>query len=103
MEELPNVLWAYRITPRTGTGETPFCLTYGAEAVIPAEIGMPTYRISYFEEKENDEALQQSLDLVEERRDIAALREVKYKAIMAHHYNAKVLESISQVYVPAAL
>ncbi|KAL2227023.1 UNVERIFIED_CONTAM: Retrovirus-related Pol polyprotein from transposon [Sesamum indicum] len=38
-DELPGVLWAYRTTPRTSTGETPFSLVYGSEAVIPAEIG----------------------------------------------------------------
>ena len=30
-EELPIVLWAYRTTARTRTGETPFNLTYGIE------------------------------------------------------------------------
>ena len=44
-EELPNVLWAYRTTARTPTEETPFRLTYGSEAVIPVEIGLPTPRI----------------------------------------------------------
>ena len=32
-EELPNVLWAYRTTPKRSTGETPFSLTYGVEVV----------------------------------------------------------------------
>ena len=40
LEELPNVLWAYRTTARTSTGETPFRLTYGTEAVIPVEVGL---------------------------------------------------------------
>ena len=35
-DELPGVLWAYRTTVRTPTGETPFKLAYGSEAVIPA-------------------------------------------------------------------
>ena len=39
-EELPNVLWAYRTTPRRSTRETPFSLTYGAEVVIPAEVNL---------------------------------------------------------------
>ena len=33
VEELPNVLWAYRTTPRRSAGETPFSLTYGVKAV----------------------------------------------------------------------
>ena len=36
-DKLPSVLWAYRKTTRTPTGETPFRLAYGSEAVIPAK------------------------------------------------------------------
>ena len=39
-EELPNVLWAYCTTLRRSTRETPFSLTYGAEAAIPAEVNL---------------------------------------------------------------
>ncbi|GAU34620.1 hypothetical protein TSUD_394110 [Trifolium subterraneum] len=44
VEELPHVLWAYRTTPHSTTGETPFRLAYGTEAVIPVEIGEPSCR-----------------------------------------------------------
>nr|GFB14841.1 reverse transcriptase domain-containing protein [Tanacetum cinerariifolium] len=44
VEELPHVLWAHRKMIKTSHGDTPFSLTYGTEAVIPTEIGMPTYR-----------------------------------------------------------
>ena len=42
-EELPNVLWAYRTTAKIPTGETPFRLTFGTEAVIPVEIGLTSW------------------------------------------------------------
>ena len=44
-DKLPSVLWAYRTTARTPTRETPFRLAYGANAVIPAEIGLTSYRV----------------------------------------------------------
>ena len=44
VEEFPHVLWTYRMTPRKSTRETPFSMTYGAEAVIPLENGFPTMR-----------------------------------------------------------
>ncbi|RVW31532.1 hypothetical protein CK203_087975 [Vitis vinifera] len=44
VEELPGVLWAYRTTPGRPTGNTPFALAYGMDAVIPTEIGLPTIR-----------------------------------------------------------
>ncbi|XP_072071890.1 uncharacterized protein [Arachis hypogaea] len=43
-DELGSVLWSYRTTPQTTTGETPFRLTYGVEAVISVEIGDPSPR-----------------------------------------------------------
>ncbi|GKV13815.1 hypothetical protein SLEP1_g24790 [Rubroshorea leprosula] len=37
VDELKKVLWSCRTTPSSATGETPFSLAYGAEAVIPVE------------------------------------------------------------------
>ncbi|GJW88985.1 retrotransposon protein, putative, ty1-copia subclass [Tanacetum coccineum] len=37
----PRVLWAHRTMIKSSNGDTLFSLTYGTEAVIPAEIGMP--------------------------------------------------------------
>ena len=69
VEELPHVLWTYRTTPRRSTGEMPFSMTYGAEAVIPLETGFPTLRISFFTPSSNDGLLEKSLDLTKERRE----------------------------------
>ena len=69
LDKLPSVLWVYRTTARTPIGETPFRLTYGTDAVIPAEVGLTSYRVeSYSEDKnrENEEALGLQLDLVDE-------------------------------------
>nr|GEU83307.1 reverse transcriptase domain-containing protein [Tanacetum cinerariifolium] len=62
---------------RLGNGEMPFSLTYGMEAVIPVEIGMPTLRTAKVDMIKNDEALEINLDLLEERRDQAAIQEAK--------------------------
>ncbi|GJV25006.1 reverse transcriptase domain-containing protein [Tanacetum coccineum] len=90
MEELPHVLWAHRPMINSSNGDTPFSLTYGTEAVIPAEIGMPTIRTAEVDLVRNNEALEINLDLLEERRDEAAIREAKSKAKMEKYYNAKV-------------
>ena len=69
VEELPHVLWTYMITPRRSTRETPFSMSYGAEAVIPLEIGFPTLRTNSFTLSSNDGLLQKNLDLIEEHRE----------------------------------
>jgi hypothetical protein len=78
VEELPNVLWAYRTTVRTPTKETPFKLTYGTEAVIPVEIGLTTLRTTFHNEEENEGQLRLNLDLLDEARERAARRIALY-------------------------
>ena len=89
-EELPSVLWAYMTTARTPTGETPFRLTYGNEAVILAEIGLTSYRVDSHNEARNDEAKHLQLDLIDEVRAIAEQRLAWYQDHMAKHYNSQV-------------
>ena len=78
VEEFPHVLWTYMTTPRKSTGETPFSMTYGAEAVIPLENGFPTMRSSAFTSNENNELLKKNLDLIEERRKNAMVQLAYY-------------------------
>ncbi|GJW62581.1 reverse transcriptase domain-containing protein [Tanacetum coccineum] len=75
---------------KSSHGDTPFSLTYGTEAVIPAEIGMPTYRTATVDTVHNDEELRLNLDLLEEKRERAAICEAKSKMKMAKYYNARV-------------
>ncbi|GKB01377.1 reverse transcriptase domain-containing protein [Tanacetum coccineum] len=82
IKEIPHVLWAHRIMIKSSNRDTPFSLTYGTEAVIPAEIGMPTLRTAKIDMVQNDEALKINLDLLEERREQAAIREARSKANM---------------------
>ncbi|XP_070050466.1 uncharacterized protein [Nicotiana tomentosiformis] len=44
-ERLPFALLGYRTTVCTSTGATPYLLVYGTEAVIPAEVEIPSLRI----------------------------------------------------------
>ncbi|GKD89152.1 reverse transcriptase domain-containing protein [Tanacetum coccineum] len=89
-KEVPNVLWAHQTMKKTINGETPFSLTYCTEAVIPAEIGMPTHKTSNVNEKTNDQELRLNVDLLDERREIAAIREARYKQQVEKYYNKKV-------------
>ncbi|MCI68039.1 hypothetical protein A2U01_0089298, partial [Trifolium medium] len=75
---------AYRTTPHSTTGETPFRLVYGIEAVIPVEVGESSRRTEQpLDEEMNDEALREELDLVEEIRTGASLREATLKQKIA--------------------
>ncbi|XP_071741657.1 uncharacterized protein [Rutidosis leptorrhynchoides] len=90
INELPNVLWAHRTNPKGTTNETPFSLVYWSEAIILAEINMPTMRIASFDENSNSEELHENLNLVEERREMAAIKEAINKQRIASYYNKRV-------------
>ena len=42
LEEILKVLWAQQTTKKRATNETPFALVYGAKAILPTEVGLPT-------------------------------------------------------------
>uniref|UniRef100_A0A2N9I3J5 Uncharacterized protein n=1 Tax=Fagus sylvatica TaxID=28930 RepID=A0A2N9I3J5_FAGSY len=90
VEELSSILWTYRTTPRCSTGETPFSLTYGVEAVIPLEIGLPTIRTEYYDPVTNETSLATELDLAEERRDSALIHLAAYQNGLRRIYEKRI-------------
>jgi hypothetical protein len=81
-------LGAYRTTPRSSTGETPFSLTYEVEAVIPLEIGLPTIRTEHYDPTET--SLATELDLAEERRDSTLIHLAAYQNGLRRTYERRV-------------
>ena len=86
VKELPSVLWAYRTTLRRSTGETPFSLTYEAEAVIPAEVNLCNSQVSGFGPVENLELMLKQLNLLEECQESATIWLVEYQQKLAQRY-----------------
>ena len=50
LDELLSVLWSIRTMASKPTGETPFFLVYGAEAVLPMELKHGSPRVLAFDE-----------------------------------------------------
>ena len=90
VDELPSVLWSYRTTPRTATGETPFNLCFGVNAVLPLEVGLLSDRVKLYDEQTNDTKLREDLDLLPELRDRAAVLMANYQQRISRYYNKKV-------------
>ena len=65
-------------------------MSYGAKAVILIETGFPTLRTQSFNSSNNDELLERSLDLIEERRESAMVQLAYYQHKLKQDYDAKV-------------
>jgi len=89
-EELSGVLWAYKITSRTPTGETPFKLALGTEAVILAKEGVSSLRQSHYDEGTNNDEPRLSLDCLAKVKDETALRMARYQQKKQKYHNQRV-------------
>ena len=78
-------------TPRRDR-QTPFSLTYGVEAVIPAEVNMCSARIDRFNPIHNELMMMEQLDSLEEYREAAIIRLAEYQQKLARRYNREVKE-----------
>ncbi|XP_015949088.1 uncharacterized protein LOC107474020 [Arachis duranensis] len=50
---IPEILWSYNTSIQSAIGETPFKLVYGAKALIPIEISVPTLRTDLYDQSNN--------------------------------------------------
>ena len=89
VEELPGVLWAYRTTARKSIGVSHFAFTYGMEAVIPTEIGLPTIRTAT-PDLENEGSVIRELDTSDELWEAVAIRVTSYQRRLVNFYNKQV-------------
>nr|GEV11131.1 reverse transcriptase domain-containing protein [Tanacetum cinerariifolium] len=91
VDDLPNVLWAHQTSLKTSNEVIPYSLTFGSEAVIPAEIGMPTHQTMMIKDGSgNEEEMWLNLDLLTDWREAAAIREAWYKGKVEQCYNKRV-------------
>ena len=89
VDELPGVLWAYRTTPDWPTKTTHFSLTYGMEAIIPTEIGMPITKIVIQGQMNENQDLEKHLDWADEVKGNATIQMTSYQQRAITHYNKK--------------
>lgn len=94
VDHLPCVLWSYRTTSKIAVQETPFSLIYEAEVVVSTEVVIPSSMVNIYVAEKNEQAQQTDLDLLEKRKEVAPLKMVQHKNVIAWHYNARVKSCI---------
>ncbi|XP_070023224.1 uncharacterized protein [Nicotiana sylvestris] len=92
-EKLSFALLGYRTTIRTLTGASPYMLVYGTEAVIPAEVEIPSLRIIQEAELDNAEwvkSLYKQLALIDGKRMNVVCHGQLYQNRMSRDFNKRV-------------
>ena len=79
VQELPSVLWAVRTTASRATGETPFFLVFGAEAMLPPELKIRSTRVDTYNDSNQEQLRADDINLLEEKRNQALIRSAVYQ------------------------
>nr|KYP35260.1 hypothetical protein KK1_043716 [Cajanus cajan] len=84
-----NIVCRFGI-PHTIVTDNARQLTYGADAMIPVEIGQTSHRRQVFNNEQNTHELATDLDLLDEIRDEAKVHEEACKLRASRRYNSRV-------------
>ena len=86
MKELPSVVWSLRTTPSRATGFSPFFLVYGAEANLPTDLEYGSPGTRAYADESNQTSREDSLDQLEEARDMALLHSARYQQSLRRYH-----------------
>jgi hypothetical protein len=87
-EEVPTVLWSLWTTPNRATGETPFSIVYGTEAVLPTELKYGSPQVCTYGEDAQHVARVDDVNFLKETRSWVAVRSARYEQGL-HHYHIR--------------
>jgi hypothetical protein len=88
--ELPSVLYSLRTTPCQATRSTPLFMVHGSEAVLPTDIDYGSPRVRAYTEEENQVALEEAIDQLDEAHDVALQQSAKYQQALRCYHDCSV-------------
>jgi hypothetical protein len=80
------VVWSLRTTPSRATGFTSFFLVYGAEAILPIDLEYGSPRARAYDDQSNRANREDSLDQLEEARDMALLHSARNQQSLRRYH-----------------
>ncbi|XP_059638802.1 uncharacterized protein LOC132281082 [Cornus florida] len=93
VDQLPLAIWAHRTSRKHATGQTPFSLLYGTEAILPIEIAIPADALATRSKVDHFTHLK----ALDERRELARQHLKVYQHTLAKAYNKHVRPRTFQV------
>jgi hypothetical protein len=86
IKELPNTLWGLRTQPSKPTGQSPYFLVYGSEAILPVDIMWDSPAVEQYDEGISEDSRRVDIDGLEEARCAALVQSARYlEGIRRYH------------------
>jgi hypothetical protein len=92
IKELPNALWGLRTQPTKPTGQSPYFLVYGSEAILPADVMWESPAVEQYDEGISEDSRRVDIDGLEEARCTALVQSARYLEGIRHYHNHNIKE-----------
>ena len=92
MQELKSIVRGLRTQPSRVTGQSPFYLVYGSEAVLPANLLWRAPRLEHYSEEEVEKNRAIDVDSAEETRMAALIQSARYLQNLRKYHDRNIQE-----------
>jgi hypothetical protein len=92
IKELPNALGGLRTQPTKPTGQSPYFLVYGSEAILPADIMWESLVVEQYDEGIFEDSRRVDIDGLEEARCAALVYSARYLEGIRRYHDRNVKE-----------
>jgi hypothetical protein len=92
IKELPNALWRLRTQPTKPTGQSPYFLVYGSEAILLADVMWESPAVEQYDEGISEDSIRVDIDGLEEARCAALVQSERYVQGIRRYHDRNVKE-----------
>jgi transposase InsO family protein len=92
IKELPNALWGLCTQPTKPTGQSPYFLVYGSEAILPADVMWDSPAVEQYDEGISEDSRRVDIDGLEEARCVTLIQSARYLEGIRHYHDCNVKE-----------
>jgi hypothetical protein len=86
INELPNALWVLRTQPSKPTGQSPYFLVYGSEAILLVDVMWDSSTVEQYDEGISEDSRRVDIDGLEEARFATLVQSARYlEGIRRYH------------------
>jgi hypothetical protein len=93
IKELPNALLGLRTQPSKPTGQSPYFLVYGSEAILPADVIWDSPAVEHYDDGVSEDSRRVDIDGLEEAHCTALVQSARYLEGIRRYHDRNVKES----------
>jgi hypothetical protein len=97
IKELPNALWGLRTQPSKPTGQSPYFLVYGSEAILLADVMWDSPAVEQYNEGISENSRRVDIDGLEEACCATLVQSARYLEGIRHYHDRNIKERFFNV------